>query len=125
VSVYILCIDTLLKEFKTRFKDFEHMKFTVSFITNPFQDRDINESAEFISSVFKENVSELELEIINLQTDLSLKTRLNDTNFWNLMPSTQCPILKRVECMFWFYLLERIRVFNNENSGVKVQIIID
>jgi hypothetical protein len=41
-------------------------------------------------------VSELELEIINLQTDLSLKTSLNDTNAWNLMLSTQCPILKRV-----------------------------
>jgi len=25
-----------------------------------------------------------------------LKTRLNDTNFWNLVPSAQCPILKRV-----------------------------
>jgi len=85
VSVYILCIDTLLKEF-------ECIKFTVSFITNLFQER---ESAELIS-VFKENVSELEFEIINLQTYLSLKTRVNDTNFWTLMPSAQCPILKRV-----------------------------
>jgi hypothetical protein len=59
------------------------MNFTVSFITNPFQERDISESAELTSSVFKENVSELELEIMNLQTDLSLKTRVNDTNFWN------------------------------------------
>jgi len=44
------------------------MKFTVSFITNPFQERDIKERAELISSVFKENVSELEIGIINLQT---------------------------------------------------------
>jgi hypothetical protein len=35
------------------------MKFTVSVITNLFQERDVSESAEFISSVFKENVSEL------------------------------------------------------------------
>jgi hypothetical protein len=41
-------------------------------------------------------VSELQLDIINLQTDLSLKTRVNDTNFWNLVPSAQCPIPKRV-----------------------------
>jgi hypothetical protein len=68
----------------------------VSFIINPFQGRDVSESAELISSVFKENVSELEFDIINFQTNLSLKTRLNDTNFWNLVPSAQCPILKRV-----------------------------
>jgi hypothetical protein len=35
--VYILCIDKLLKGFERRFEDFERMKFTVSFITNPFQ----------------------------------------------------------------------------------------
>jgi hypothetical protein len=93
-SVYILCIDELLKEFERRFKDLQLMKFIVSFITNPFQERDISESAELIYSVFKENVSEL--EIFNLQTDLLLKTKVNDTNFWNLVPSAQCPILKQV-----------------------------
>jgi hypothetical protein len=95
-SVYILCIDKLLKEFERRFKDFESMKFPVYFITNPFQERDVGESAELISSVFKENVSELKLENINLEADLSLKARVNDTNFWNLVPSAQCPFLKRV-----------------------------
>jgi hypothetical protein len=47
-SVYILCNDELLKEFKIRFKDSKCMKFTVPFITNPFQQRDISESAELI-----------------------------------------------------------------------------
>jgi hypothetical protein len=57
------------------------MKFTVSFITNLFQERDISENTELTSSVFRENMSEPELEIINLQTNLSLKIRLNYTNF--------------------------------------------
>jgi hypothetical protein len=39
-------------------------------------------------------VSEQEVEIINLHTELSLKTRVNDTNVCNLVLSTQCPILK-------------------------------
>jgi hypothetical protein len=95
-SVYILCTDKLLKEFEGKFIQFGRIKFTVSFIINLFQERDISERAELISSVFKENLSELELEIINLQTDLSLKTIMNDTNFWNLVPSAQYPILKRV-----------------------------
>lgn len=46
-----------------------------------------SESAELISSVFKENVSELELEIINLQTALSLQTTVNDTDFLNFVLS--------------------------------------
>jgi hypothetical protein len=47
-AVYILCIDKLLKDFEIRFKDFERIKITESFITNPFQERDISESAELI-----------------------------------------------------------------------------
>jgi hypothetical protein len=127
-SVYILCTDKLFKKSERRFKDFNHKKFSVSFITNLFQERDTSESAELLSSVFKENVSELEHEIINLHTGLSLKTRLNDTNFWNLVPSAQCPILKQMSLKvnaFWFYLLKQIRVFDNENTTVKVQIIIN
>ena len=46
----------------------------------------------FISSVFKGNVSELGLHIINLQTDLRLKTRVNGTNMQNLVSSAECPI---------------------------------
>jgi hypothetical protein len=72
------------------------MKFTVSFNINPVQGRDISESIELISSLFKQNASELEHEIINLKTDVSLKTRANDTNSWNLVPSAQYPVLKRV-----------------------------
>jgi hypothetical protein len=39
-SVYLLCTDKPLKEFETRFKDSERMKFTASFITNTFHERD-------------------------------------------------------------------------------------
>lgn len=57
------------------------MKFTVSSITNVFYERDVFERTEFISSVFKGNICEILHEIINLQRDLSLKTRINDTQF--------------------------------------------
>jgi len=43
-------------------------------ITNLLQERDKSDSAAIISSMFKENLS--------------------DTNFWNLVPSAQYPILK-------------------------------
>jgi hypothetical protein len=87
VSAYILCIDKILQQFGRRFEDSERIKCTVSFIANPFQERVVRESAELISSVFKENVRELELLIINFKTDLSLKTRVNDKYFWNSVSS--------------------------------------
>ena len=64
------------------------------YITNPFQERDTNESAERIYSAFKENVSEVELT--NLQTELLLEIGVNDTKFCNLMSFVQCSILQRV-----------------------------
>jgi hypothetical protein len=48
--------------------------------TNLFQERNISDGAELICSGLKENTSEQELEIINLQADLWLKTRMNDKN---------------------------------------------
>lgn len=69
-SVYILCIDKLLKMCEKKFKHFELMKFIVSFITNVFYERDIFERTEFISSVFKGKTCEILHEIFNLQRDL-------------------------------------------------------
>jgi len=69
------------------------------FITNPPQERVINESAAVISSVFKENVNKVELDVINFHTDLSLKTRANNVDFWNMLMSAQYPILKQADCM--------------------------
>jgi hypothetical protein len=79
--------------------------FTIYFITNPPQERVINESAAVISSVFKENVNEVELDVINFHRDLSLKTRANNIDFWNLLMSAQYPILKQVDCMICVWLL--------------------
>lgn len=56
------------------FEGYENLQLCL--ITNPLQERDISDSAAIISSMFKENLS--------------------DMNFWNLVPSAQYPILKRM-----------------------------
>jgi hypothetical protein len=43
------------------------MKFTVTFTVNLIQQRNISDRVELISSVFKGNVSEPELDIIHVQ----------------------------------------------------------
>jgi hypothetical protein len=49
-SVFILCIDKLLKEFGRRFAGFKLTILTASFITHPFQDRDISENLYLLYS---------------------------------------------------------------------------
>ena len=62
-SVYILFTGNLLREYESP-EDNKHIKVVVYFIVNPFQKRDVSDSAELVSTVFKENVQEIELEII-------------------------------------------------------------
>jgi len=62
-SVYILT-DNLLRGYEMPEHN-EHIKVFVYFSANPFQERDVSDSAELVSSVFKENVQEIELEIIS------------------------------------------------------------
>jgi len=44
------------------------------------------EFAGIFSAVLKENVSEMDLETVNEETDFSLQIRGNDTNLWNILP---------------------------------------
>jgi hypothetical protein len=81
---YILFIDKPLKEFQ-RLEDSERTKVAMPFIVNPFQERDVVDSAELVSSMFKENVWEVELEIVC--KEMSKEIRINDTNFWNFVQS--------------------------------------
>jgi len=50
-SFYTVCIDKLLEELQRRFRNFDFTQLSVSYNTNPFQDKDISRSAERISSV--------------------------------------------------------------------------
>jgi len=68
--------------------------FALYFITNPFQERDISERAELISSALEENASEVEL--INLQTDLLLEIRANAKRVCNLISFVLCSVLQFV-----------------------------
>jgi hypothetical protein len=52
-DAYILCIDKLLNDLQRRFTDFEVIQFSVSFNSNPFQERDICGSIDRMYSVFE------------------------------------------------------------------------
>jgi len=44
------------------------------------------ECAGIISPVLQENMSEMKLDTVNQDSDLSLKTQESDIKFWNSLP---------------------------------------
>ena len=82
-SLYTLRIDWLLQGSERKCKYFESVNFTVSFINNPFQVRDISErtvpNPRLVCS--RETIMKQNFKLLNVQTDLSSKTRVNSTDF--------------------------------------------
>lgn len=101
------------RNLERRYKGFNRLTFTVSFINNPFHEEDISETAQLIACVFKEIVNEPGLGIINLQTDFATQKK----NEWHILSEFRA-VCKVSFCkmsdikgkyMFRFCLLERIR----------------
>jgi len=69
----------------------------VSFIvSSPFHEGDIRQCADNISQVFKENFSELELEITKFQNRLITNNCRDQQTLWNAVSSARYPVLN--EC---------------------------
>ena len=89
---YISKIQKVIEDFDTRFRDFEKIKEIGEFTSFPFkQDLKIKDISEKISNVFHMDRKELENEIIILQTDLTLKARKCEEDFWKYVNSEKYP----------------------------------
>jgi hypothetical protein len=77
-SVYVVAIDKPL-ELQRRFTDFDFTQFSVSFNTNPFQQRDVNGSTE-ICRLCRCN-TERDKRLLISKQNLSLQARANDSGF--------------------------------------------
>ncbi|KAK0154028.1 hypothetical protein N1851_003892 [Merluccius polli] len=60
-------------EFEERFQDFDKLQPCVTFISNPFLQVDITCISEQLGETFNLNAGELEMEILTLQNDITLK----------------------------------------------------
>lgn len=72
------------QEFADRFRDFERLEPCVTFIANPFMDVDISEISGKMAELFCVNPVEIELELLNLQNDIQLKSHQYAKHFWTL-----------------------------------------
>ena len=69
-SAYANQLNKILDKFKRRFADFTYVLPAITFLSNPFCNSDVTDTESHLGSIFKLNVSDLEMEIISLQTDV-------------------------------------------------------
>lgn len=82
---YCQVINRLGQEFEDRFCDLDQLEPCVSFISNPFMNKDITDIAEQLSATFNLDAGQVEIEIVTLQNDLHLKAHQAAPNFWSLV----------------------------------------
>lgn len=100
---YLEIIDKLIEEFSSRFEDFAALEPVLRFFINPFNVTE-DDVLEIVSVYFElHNIEDLELEIINLQSDIILKAHSNDKMFWNLVDENKYPILRKCALKIYSY----------------------
>ena len=85
VNKYCDLMSKLGQEFEDRFNDFDKLEPCVAFIANPFMEVDITEISEKMAELFTVNPVEMEMEVINLQNHVQLKSQQHSQHFWSLV----------------------------------------
>ncbi|PNF25375.1 hypothetical protein B7P43_G10913, partial [Cryptotermes secundus] len=106
-------LEALVTEFGNRFSQFSTLEPVTMFISNPFATVDVSELGWKVCEIFgKYNLEELEMEILNFQEDISLKSLFATcSNFWtlvdrNIYPMIHSIALKIYSCSGSTYLCE-------------------
>lgn len=89
-------IQNLWRELERRFQDIKQLEPVLVFMSYPFAEVDIEGISAIISSLFNMNASDLEEEILKLQSDIPLKARASEKNFWNLLDEEQYPGVRSI-----------------------------
>jgi hypothetical protein len=87
-------LENLKKEFQRRFQELSSIVTVIKFVVNPFNAVDVSETETSIANLFQTDVRGLELEIINIQSDIVLQSYSKEKNFWKLVDRMKYPILQ-------------------------------
>jgi hypothetical protein len=106
-------LENLKEEFQRRFQEFSSIETVIQFVVNPFNAVDVSETATLTANLFQADVGELELEIINIQSDIVLQSYSKEKNFWKLVDGMKYPILRGTalrinSCFGSIYLCEAL-----------------
>ena len=89
-------IENFNQEFERRFTSLNNIQPVFEFISFPFGESDIENISSNFAHIFQMNSSDLEIEILTLQSDINLKARAKEKDFWNLLPDDKYPLLRSV-----------------------------
>ena len=88
-------IDTVSKQ-KYRFQDFKCIMIVAQFVNYPSVEIDAEEFSTCVVKHFGENQAAVEIEVVDFQNDLSLRTLSTTGNIWPLVPKEKYPNVIRV-----------------------------
>ncbi|GFY36570.1 general transcription factor II-I repeat domain-containing protein 2 [Trichonephila clavipes] len=83
ITSYIKTIDTLIIEFSSRFQDFLPLESVILFFVNPFNVHEPDLPSKILNYFDVTNMQDLEMEIINLQNNIVLKSHYVDKSIRN------------------------------------------
>ncbi|KAK0133521.1 General transcription factor II-I repeat domain-containing protein 2B [Merluccius polli] len=89
---YCAHLDKVAAEFSRRFGELDIMEDISTFVSNPFQSTDVEKVSAKFEQVFGLQ-SGVDMEIIDLQNDIELKSRSRDSDFWGLVSRERFPLL--------------------------------
>ncbi|KAK5644427.1 hypothetical protein RI129_005727 [Pyrocoelia pectoralis] len=89
-------LENFHQEFERRFVNLNNLQPIFELISFPFGEFDNEDISSNLAHTFQLNSSYLEFEILTIQSDIILKARANDNNFWNLLPEGKYPLLRSV-----------------------------
>lgn len=85
-------LNKLISEFDRRFVELNDMEQVVAFVSNPFLSIDIEELSVKMQEVFTLPMG-VDMEIIGMQSDIELKARAKDQDFWSLVNREKYPLI--------------------------------
>ena len=115
---YVAEVNMVSNEFEVRFRDFQKIEEIVEYISYPFKS-DLNVFIVFhqISQVFSLERDVVQTEMLPLQTDVFLKARACENDFWTVVGGKYCNINNYAEYIHSSfgstYLCESVFCFMN------------
>ncbi|XP_065683999.1 general transcription factor II-I repeat domain-containing protein 2B-like [Hydra vulgaris] len=102
IESYLDKLKDLQKDFQKRFKDLHELKSSLGFIVNPFLINIISNGCP-IPEKMLEDISQFEMELLDLQEDqnlLMLHKTITFMEFWKIVPKVKYPQLKKIAIKF-------------------------
>jgi len=96
IEMFCSELENFNQEFERRFANLNNLQPIFEFISFPFGEFNNEDISSNLGHTFQLNSSDLDLEILTIQSDIILKARANEKYFWSLLSEAKYPLLKSV-----------------------------